>query len=251
MATGALALAAGWALIYRQRFASHPAVQAVITYLSPGNVGGVGHRRSLPLCACRHDLSRGPYDLRREAVGGGPRHMGPGQPQAYGAVDRVAVVKALSGSAIAGRLVAVEGIERSTSAALRRRMQALTPMRCPMSPDESPGKMQPRRDLFDEETLRKIRLTPEGQRREGGVVTGPVEGGDALNRSPTLAFFWPGVSDIDSAKLAASQGVAAALFCGVATAILAGLAAAGAGPVMDLGIDAWALVDAAICFAIA
>jgi hypothetical protein len=38
---GALALAIGWALIYRWRFVRYPAVRAVITSLSPSGVGGV------------------------------------------------------------------------------------------------------------------------------------------------------------------------------------------------------------------
>jgi hypothetical protein len=105
--------------------------------------------------------------------------------------------------------------------------------------------------LFDEETLRKIRLTPEGGRGEGEAVTRPANVGDAFNRRPALAICWPDVSDINSAKMAAAQGAAAAFCCAVATTIFVGLAAAGVGPVAGLGIDAWALVGAAILFAIA
>jgi hypothetical protein len=106
------------------------------------------------------------------------------------------------------------------------------------------------RDLFDPETIRRIRLTPElGSITE--TTREPFEGADRFDRRSPFGFLWPTISDVDSAVSAAGYGVAAALLGGVVTTILAGLAAAGVAAVRTLGVDGWAIIDAAICFAIA
>jgi len=74
IAAWALPLAIGWALIYRRRFASYPAVQAVITSLSPGDVGTasavVVHYR-YAVAGTTHHGAHMIFDARRLAVGQG------------------------------------------------------------------------------------------------------------------------------------------------------------------------------------
>ncbi len=61
----------------------------------------------------------------------------------------------------------------------------------------------------------------------------------------------PPISDAASARSAARQGVVAAVICAIVTAVFAALAAAGSGFAKNLGLDAWAFLDAAIFVAIA
>jgi hypothetical protein len=57
-----------------------------------------------------------------------------------------------------------------------------------------PGEMPPRRDLFDDETHRRIRLTPEEWWHDS-------ETRDALAKKyPRSFWLWPPVADVDSAK---------------------------------------------------
>jgi hypothetical protein len=73
-AAWALPLAMGWALIYRRRFTSYPAVPAVIISFSPGDVGGasatVVHDR-YEADGTTHHGAHMIFDAKRLAVGQG------------------------------------------------------------------------------------------------------------------------------------------------------------------------------------
>src|SRR5262249_5996320 len=109
-----------------------------------------------------------------------------------------------------------------------------------------PGENLSRRDLFDNETIQKVRLTPEGGRR------GERTAADLEREYPRSSWLWPAIWNADSARSAAAQGVAAALCVALGTLIIGGLSAAGVGPFEQLGIDAMTTaVCSAIFFAIA
>jgi len=110
-----------------------------------------------------------------------------------------------------------------------------------------PGEKQPRRGVFDDETLRRLRLTAEKTGCKPETVMAPADD------SPP--WYWPPVSDIALARSAAIQGVGAALVIAVCSLIFAGMVAADVGLFSELGFDssqAWDLVfGAAVYFAIA
>jgi hypothetical protein len=94
-----------------------------------------------------------------------------------------------------------------------------------------PGQKLPRRDLFDAETLRKIRLTPENDSCE-------VRIGDAnWKKYRRSSWLWPTFRDADSAIPAAKLGAAVALVVGIFNLVIAGLSAAGVQLVVGLKVD--------------
>ena len=80
-----------------------------------------------------------------------------------------------------------------------------------------------------------------------------------LGTSATLApspkkrwnFFWPEISDLASAALAARQGAYVALVIAIATGLFAALASVQYSPTPKEVLDSWAFVDAGIFFFIA
>jgi hypothetical protein len=105
--------------------------------------------------------------------------------------------------------------------------------------------------LFDEETLRRVRFTPEWEGKPGERRMSHIRRQKASGKGSFLAFCWPEITDIESAEKAAGQGVIAAAFCGLVTTIVAVLGEAGFQPIKGETFDAWLLVDAAIMAAVA
>ena len=106
-----------------------------------------------------------------------------------------------------------------------------------------PGEERPWRDLFDEETLRRVRLTPEGMGVRPRTVKTYADGASS--------WYWPPVSDITMARSAAEQGVGAALFVTIASLIFAGVVGSDFEPVSKLGFDpsdSWGIVVGAAVF---
>jgi hypothetical protein len=81
-----------------------------------------------------------------------------------------------------------------------------------------PGEAPPRRDLFDGQTLRRVRFTPEHTRCKSELMRMPV-----VDSSP---WYWKSVSTIDLAKSATTGGVVAACLVAIFNLVIAGLLAA-------------------------
>lgn len=104
------------------------------------------------------------------------------------------------------------------------------------------------RDLFDDETLRRVRLTPEG---EGGAVDRHA-GAPAKDAPPSQGWLpWVEITDAESAIAAAHQGACAAALCAIVTLIVLALSAFDVGPLLEGEDAAIAMVAAAVLILIA
>lgn len=109
-----------------------------------------------------------------------------------------------------------------------------------------PGEPRSRRDLFDRATIRAICLTPEGGRRDEPTVD------DLLTDDPNGFWLLPATWDVNSARSAARQGIAAAVLVAVVNLVIAVLIDGGIEPFSGLGVrPESAIIGSAIYVAIA